>query len=303
MPKASSLAASKTRKAKGGALTRRQRTTALRRRSGYSTIALVPNGLRITCRESDGYVNLAEIFAAEADARGGKPKELRRWLALKSTPGYLEAVAKAEGLTAGNPADSHIEQGGLDRQNCRSSLIEQGTGSADTWAHPQVACEVAGWLSPPLRLAINRLWLDTVNASKRRPRPLDAAGAATVRQRKDSNALLSQVAHERGCPPHMVHRQLTHALTGSAPEVWKAKLGEGWLDRTSVTFQAVQQFAAAVAANQISALPVESTKRHLLAACRTAAGVARSVFQVERVEPTLDGPAFSAKRLCRVLQG
>ena len=89
----------------------------------------------------------------------------------------------------------------------------------------------------------------------------------------------------------------------SAPEVWKAKLGKGWLERTSVTFQAVQQFAAAVAANQISALPSVSPKRHLLAACRTAAGVARTVFQVEKVEPTLDGPAYSAKRLCRVLPG
>lgn len=73
-------------KAKGGALTRAQRTRSLRKRAGYGTIRLVPGGTPITCRESDGFVNLAEIFAAEADMRGGKPKELRRWLALKTSP-------------------------------------------------------------------------------------------------------------------------------------------------------------------------------------------------------------------------
>lgn len=269
------------RKRKGGGLTRRQRTTALRRRSGYGTIALVPGGLRITCRESDGFVNLAEIFAAEAEQRGGKPKRLNNWMRLKTSKPYLEAVASTARIRA-------------------DGLVESGDGR-EPWAHPEVACEIAGWLSPPLRVAINQLWLDTVNGKRHRPRPLDAAAAAVVQGRKDANAWLAEEAHNRGCPPALANRQLTHALTGKAPEVWEERLGSGWQGRTSLHYQAVQQFAAAAAANHINALPPGSTKRHVFAACRTAASITCAMFGVAKVEPTLDGPAFTAKRLQRVL--
>ena len=286
MPQASSTAPAKTatrRKSnKRGGLTRRQRTTALRRRAGYGTIALVPGGIRITCRESDGFVNLAEIFAAEAEQRGGKPKRLNNWRRLQTSEPFLEAVASTARIRA-------------------DELLDSGDGQ-EPWAHPQVACEIAGWLSPALRVAINQLWLDTVNGKARRPRPLNAAAAATVRARKDANLSLADEAHKRGCPPALAHRQLIYALTGSAPEVWAAKLGEGWQDRTAFEFQAVLEAAASLAAFLVSCLPPDSTKRHVFASCRNGAAAAlKGLAGGVPVEPNNAGPAISPGRLQRAL--
>lgn len=43
------------------------------------------------------------------------------------------------------------------------SLVEFGARSSTAWVQHQVACELAGLVSPPLRVAINQLWLDINN--------------------------------------------------------------------------------------------------------------------------------------------
>jgi hypothetical protein len=244
-------------KAKGGALTRAQRTRSLRKRPGYGGIQLVPGGIVITCRKVDGFVNLAEIFAAEADMRGGKPKELRRWLALQSTPGYLEAIAEAEGL---------------DRQNLPHNLIERGGGSSDPWAHHEVACEIAAWLSPELRLAINRLWMETVNG-KKRPK----ADPLLTNQRRATQRPFTDVLAAKGMDGAGIQRcqrQLVFEVTGKAPNVWRAELGPNWMDLMPEEFQVTMAIARRFAAEQCEQLDLSEAEgffRHFNAAFRRAA--------------------------------
>ncbi|WP_286195533.1 KilA-N domain-containing protein [Synechococcus sp. CCAP 1479/9] len=250
-------------KLKGGALTRAERTRKLRKRPGYGGIQLVPGGIVITCRASDGYVNLAEILAAEADARGGKPKRLNDWMRLKTTPGYLEAV----GLAAGIPADS---------------LLDRGDGQ-DPWAHHEVACEIAAWLSPELRLAINRLWLETVNGRRRRP----AADPALLAARRGSQRPLTDVLAAAGMDRAGIvrfQRQLAYEVTGKTPKAWREELGPNWLDQQPPATQAalaISRRAAAAACAGVVLDPVEGGfHRHYNRALKAAVAPVKLIAPV-----------------------
>jgi hypothetical protein len=273
-------------KDKGGALTREQRTRKLRRQAGYGTIQLAPGGVLITCRESDGFVNLAEIFAAEAEQRGGKPKQLSHWRALKTSPAYLEA----EGLATGIPV---------------ASLITIGAGSTDTWAHHTVACEIARWLSPALGVAINQLWMDTLNRIRRRPRQLDVNGALIVQGRKEAHKDLAAVAVERGVPPEWLHQQKVFGLTGKLPKHWAEHFGtRSWQGRASLKHQNLQRLAAEAAASGCAALDPEGKTRRDYTAIAKRAGQALRAFAEEfglPWQPDNEGPAFTAARVQRSL--
>ena len=248
---------SKPRKSKGGALTRAQRTRSLRKRPGYGGVQLVPGGIVITCRKVDGFVNVSEILAAEADARGGKPKQLRHWLALKTPPPYLEALAESERL------------GG---KNLPASLVEQGSGSADHWAHHEVACEIAGWVHPPLRVLINRLWMETVNG-KKRPK----ANPILTSQRRATQRPFTDVLAAKGMDAKGIERcqrQLTFEVTGKAPKTWREELGPDWMDRMPNQFQVAMAVARRYAAEQCERLDlseVDGFFRHFNDAFRRAA--------------------------------
>jgi len=249
---------------KGGALTRPERTRMLRRRPGYGGIQLVPGGIVITCRQTDGFVNLAEIFAAEADARGGKPKRLNDWMRLKTTAGYLEAV----GLDAGIPA---------------SNLIEMGSGSTDPWAHHEVACEIAAWLSPQLRLAINRLWLETVNSNPKRRPPADPALLTTRRKAQRPLTDVLQAMGMDGVGIQRCQRQLVYELTGKTPSTWKKQLGPNWMDQMPDGFQTGMALLRRMAALECSQLNLEEAEgffRHFNAAFRRAAAPVKSLMPV-----------------------
>jgi hypothetical protein len=274
-------------KAKAGGLTRDQQTRALRKRDGFSTKQLIPGGLPITYDEATGMMNLSELLHAEAQQRGGKSKRLANWTRLPASKAALEAIESATQIRA-------------------AELLRIGQGRADSWGHPQVAVEVARWLSPPLGALINGWWLEMVNSKKRRPRPLDAASAKVVADRRAANASLSAVAHERSVPPFMVHDAKVQGLTGKQPRHWAAELGtERWQETAPIGHQALQMMASQAAANSCQALdPDESTKRHYIAAAKEAGSDLRSYAEKYGLpyQPTYDGPAFSGDRVKRVLE-
>lgn len=205
---------------KGGALTRAQRTRSLRKRAGFSVKRLMPRGLAITFDQTTGLMNLAEILHAEAQQRGGKARLLSDWMRLSTTPGYLEAV----GLSMGIPIDS---------------LINRSHGK-EPWGHPLVAVDVARWLSPSLRVAINRLWMETVNGKPRRPKR-SAEQKLLQAQRGQAHRSLTDVLQDKGIEGQeyqRVLRQVTFLLTGHAPEHWQKELeAKNWLSKATPEFQ------------------------------------------------------------------
>jgi hypothetical protein len=171
-------------------------------------------------RSPSGRINLSAMVRAN-NAFTGESKRLYDRQRTTATKDYLTALAAAKAVTVENLMGIENQReipSVLDPEKARESSLVSSTRANDTWGYEDVSTELAQWHHVELRVAVNR-WVRGELTRRHRARPLDRAAAAVVRGRKNSNLWLSQVAHDRGCPPAFVHRQLTHALTGSAPEV------------------------------------------------------------------------------------
>lgn len=91
-------------------------------------------GIKISVRESDGYVNLTQMCKAY-------DKRLDNWLRLKSSKAEMDALSNS--LTS-EESLLEVMKGNF------SDNREQGT-----WGHPLLAVKVARWISPELAN-----WLD-----------------------------------------------------------------------------------------------------------------------------------------------
>lgn len=86
-------------------------------------------GIKISVRESDGYVNLTQMCKAY-------DKRLDNWLRLKSSKAEMDALSNS--LTS-EESLLEVMKGNF------SDNREQGT-----WGHPLLAVKVARWISPEL---------------------------------------------------------------------------------------------------------------------------------------------------------
>jgi hypothetical protein len=85
----------------------------------------IGKGFVIEHREEDGYINVTNLCKA-----GGK--QFKHWKSLKRTKAFLKALSNE----VGNPTSLLIK-------------YQTGYGSAQaTWVHPQVAINIAQWISP-----------------------------------------------------------------------------------------------------------------------------------------------------------
>lgn len=94
---------------------------------------LVLKGVRIIARKSDGYVNLTQLCKA-----GGK--EYKHWNEIKNSKAFLEALSTSVCLTTGE-------------------LIKYESGSNEnraTWGHPQVAINIAQWISAEFNVQVSK---------------------------------------------------------------------------------------------------------------------------------------------------
>lgn len=92
------------------------------------------NGLHVSQRSEDGYINLTELCKA-----GGK--RFNNWYQLATTKDFLEELS----LDTGIPVSQLIEvrKGGL-------------ASEQHTWGHPEVAVDCARWVSVRFRIQVNR---------------------------------------------------------------------------------------------------------------------------------------------------
>ncbi|VEP13115.1 hypothetical protein H1P_1830013 [Hyella patelloides LEGE 07179] len=110
------------------------------------------NGLQIGQRHVDGYINATQMCQANN-------KEWYQYWRLPSTQKYAKALAKDLGidLIVNNP----------NRKNYASALVltfRGGNSQQGTWVHPEVALDLAAWISVDFRILVNRWvreWMTT----------------------------------------------------------------------------------------------------------------------------------------------
>ena len=85
-------------------------------------------------REEDGYINITNLCKA-----GGK--QFKHWNSIDKTKRFLEVLSSAVGIPT-------------------TETIKVGTGSnylnSQTWAHPQVAINIAQWISPEFDVLVSK---------------------------------------------------------------------------------------------------------------------------------------------------
>ncbi|MBR8828788.1 MAG: KilA-N domain-containing protein [Gomphosphaeria aponina SAG 52.96 = DSM 107014] len=117
-------------------------------------------GNLIEQRVADGYVNLTQM------AKTGN-KRLGNYLRLNSTRAYLEVLS----------IETQIRVSGL----ITISSFTPGKGTGDTWGHPEVAIDLALWISPQFRVWANFTLKQIIQGketeSERSPKALTAAKA------------------------------------------------------------------------------------------------------------------------------
>ena len=98
---------------------------------------LLLNGLVITARSGDGYINATKLCKA-----GGK--EFKHWNSLESTKTLLTALESDVGIATSQLID--IKKG---------NSIKYSQGS---WIHPDLAVQLAQWISPEFSIKVSR-WI------------------------------------------------------------------------------------------------------------------------------------------------
>ena len=100
--------------------------------------ALQKGNITIEVRESDGFINATKM------ANSGR-KKWKHYNANADTQSFLKAL----GLVAGFPTSELVQS-----NKCSVSNAERGT-----WVHPQVAIDLARWISPEFSVAVTDLVL------------------------------------------------------------------------------------------------------------------------------------------------
>jgi hypothetical protein len=98
-------------------------------------LTLTLSNVQILRRASDGFVNLSQLCKA-----GGKT--FKHWSELQKSKAYLEALS----ASAGKTTDELVG-------------YEMGSNSKRaTWGHPQVAINIAQWISPEFDVQVSK-WI------------------------------------------------------------------------------------------------------------------------------------------------
>ena len=110
------------------------------------------NGVQVSQRRQDGYINATQMCKANN-------KEWRYYWRLTNTKKYVKALAEDLGL------DVIVNKPMCN--NFTSALVltfRGGNSQQDTWVHPEVAVDLAAWISIPFRIQVNRWivqWMST----------------------------------------------------------------------------------------------------------------------------------------------
>lgn len=132
------------------------------------------NGLSVPQRRIDGYVNATKLCKAAG-------KRLHHWYRLESTKEYLEALSIDTGIPIATETIPQLEtlMSEMSEARIRASdkhgliQIRKGgkPGEQGTWVHPDVAVDLAQWLSPQFRIMVNRWIREWMSGQSQPPEP------------------------------------------------------------------------------------------------------------------------------------
>ena len=124
-------------------------------------------------RESDGYVNATKMCTAGN-------KKWGHYFANKTTNKFLNALSKQAKIPI--LKNSNIDYSILEFSNIGTLIISQRGGNHDgTWVHPQVAINLATWISPSFAVAVTSLVCRYISGQVTPKESRDAADAVSKR--------------------------------------------------------------------------------------------------------------------------
>jgi len=120
----------------------------------------IENGLIIESREEDGYINITNLCKAGN-------KQFKHWKEIEKSKAYLQALSSQVGIPT-------------------SDLIKLGSGSthknSHTWVHPQVAINIAQWISPYFDVKVSA-WVYEIYLTGK----VDISNTKTYHELKEEN--------------------------------------------------------------------------------------------------------------------
>ena len=120
----------------------------------------IENGLIIENREEDGYINITNLCKAGN-------KQFKHWKESEKSKAYLQALSSQVGIPT-------------------SDLIKLGSGSihkkSHTWVHPQVAINIAQWISPYFDVKVSA-WVYEIYLTGK----VDISNTKTYHELKEEN--------------------------------------------------------------------------------------------------------------------
>jgi hypothetical protein len=126
----------------------------------YELVPLeLDNGYIIESREEDGYIDVTNLCTA------GK-KKFKHWNSLSKTTGFLKELSS----TVGIPTVELIKQN------------TGGNGNRHTWVHPQVAINIAQWISPRFDVKVSAWVLEVMMTGK-----VDITNTKSYRELQEDN--------------------------------------------------------------------------------------------------------------------
>lgn len=240
------------------------------------------NGAVITRRAADDYVNLSALVRAHNLATGQKRK-IQAWYRNDDAQEFLDALAADTGRRPGIATPGALIGEATFLACGKPALIEVRHGS-DTWGHPDVAVEIAGWLSKPLRIAINRWFRQEVERQQKERQQQDQLArqgilpcalpmAEAIVARRDRNVEVSRAAAAQGVPFHELHNARNVGLTGHRASHWREVSGvKNWIEKADWEHQQLHSVASQAGLNAIRQLnPDVSDASDYVDAMRSAA--------------------------------
>ena len=190
------------------------------KKSGIVTRAW--NNTPIQRRVSDDYVNATAMCKANG----------KRWKDYRESDRcqlYLDALESVAGISV-------------------HALVESrsgGAGGGGTWVHPQVAVDLARWISAPFAVWMDAWFLEELDRKQasqargaRKPLPLDRKGAEIITARRESNVGLGSMSKEHGLPYAATHQVRNNHFWKESTDSLKERAGTSkWHDRADLRSQ------------------------------------------------------------------
>ena len=179
------------------------------------------NGTRISRRTTDGYVNATAMCKANG-------KQWNDYWRTDRATAYLEALCTETGI----PVSSLC-------------LSLKGGSHQGTWVHPQVAVDLARWISAPFAVWMDGWFLEEVKQRSRRaaPLPLDQKGAQIIVARKESNKDLGSMSKDHGIPYAATHQIRNTSFWDESTQSLKERAGsKDWHGRSTVHTQLLTHY-------------------------------------------------------------